>query len=96
MGCLMEIHFNTIRKNALIAMNYAVKFRDNILPPYPAEKLKDILGFDTIENLLDVLNYYSIEIDSQDNYYGVIFDKKKGIIGKYYIYIYLINYNVKY
>jgi len=92
----MEIHFNTIRKNALIAMNYAVKFRDNILPPYPAEKLKDILGFDTIENLLDVLNYYSIEIDSQDNYYGVIFDKKKGIIGKYYIYIYLINYNVKY
>ncbi|ORX54691.1 hypothetical protein BCR36DRAFT_321909 [Piromyces finnis] len=81
MGCLMEIHFNTIRKKALIAMNSAIKFKDNRLPPYPAEKLKNLLGFDTIDDLLDVLYHYGIEVESNtDNYYGIIFDKKKDII----------------
>jgi len=81
MACLMEIHFITIRKLSLIAMNDAVKFKYNALPPYPAEKLKDLLGFDTIDDLLDILRAYSIKIEEVNNNYGIIFDKKKSLIG---------------
>ncbi|OUM70709.1 hypothetical protein PIROE2DRAFT_50001, partial [Piromyces sp. E2] len=80
MGCLMEIHFNIIRKKALIAMNSAIKYKDNRLPPYPAEKLKNLLGFDTLEDLIDFIKYYGIDMESNEDYYGVFFDKKKEII----------------
>ena len=84
MACLMEIHFNTIRKFSLIAMNDAIKYKYNVLPPYPAEKLKDLLGFDSVDDLLDLLRAYSIEIEKVNDNYGVIFDKKKTLIGKFH------------
>ncbi|ODV79752.1 mRNA export factor Sac3 [Suhomyces tanzawaensis NRRL Y-17324] len=59
MACLLETHFNEVRFYALksMARSFHTKGR-----PYPAESLKNLLGFDSIEKLVKFVTYYEVDV----------------------------------
>lgn len=59
MACLLETHFNEIRFYALKAMSRCYHTRGKA---YSGEKLKEVLGFHSIEKLVEFVKYYDIDI----------------------------------
>ncbi|EPX73608.1 nuclear export factor Sac3 [Schizosaccharomyces octosporus yFS286] len=59
MACLLESHFTSIRKGAIKAMRKAYM---SVHAKFPCIDLQRILQFDTINNVLDFCEYYSLEV----------------------------------
>lgn len=75
MACLMETHFNEIRFYALKSMSRSYHSKSK---KYPAHQLKDLLGFDTIENLIKFVTYYDIDVGFDNGVQEVdLFNKEK-------------------
>lgn len=75
LACLMETHFNEIRFYALKSMTRSYHSKSK---KYPAHQLKDLLGFDTVENLVKFVSYYDVDVVYENGVQGVdLFNQEK-------------------
>lgn len=76
MACLLETRFNEFRFYALKAMSRSFHTKGKA---YTAEGLKNLLGFDSVEKLVDYVSYYEIDIlhDTNGEILVDLFNKEK-------------------
>lgn len=81
-GCILETHFNEIRFYALKSMSRSYHTRGKA---YSAEVLKSLLGFDSVDEVIDFVQYYEIDVVNDETNGEVLVDlfNKEKLATKY-------------
>ncbi|KAJ1969304.1 actin cytoskeleton and mitosis protein [Dispira parvispora] len=68
LACLLQLHFNTVRRNALYALHSSVQ--DTRVQGYPLTKLVECLGFDDVNQAIQCCETYGVETSHSVVHFG--------------------------
>ncbi|KAJ1651866.1 actin cytoskeleton and mitosis protein [Dispira simplex] len=68
LACLLQLHFNTVRRNALYALHSSIQ--DTRVQGYPLTKLVECLGFDDVNQAIQCCEIYGVETTHSIVHFG--------------------------